>query len=161
MWVALFGKPLLVNTVSCRIYKYKLKTLRCKVKAIYRQQSASLGPQSGNVCFGLTSPLFQLFLEKYGHHTVYSGLKRKKTIQIVTCAKLKSLHLWWYGDVIVHMAWVTCICEGTINTERYRFWSKICCVPGDVFFRDVPVNFCKTVPSSIMHITCYRNTASW
>ena len=47
------------------------------------------------------------------------------------------------------------ICEGTINADR--FWSNICCHPSNVFFRDVPVYFSKTMPSHSLS----RVTTAW
>ncbi len=74
-----------------------------------------------------------------------SGLKRKRTIQIAFSAKFKSQHLWWYGGVSVPMAWVTCtsVKAPFMLKGTYRFWSKICCHPCDVFFRDIPASFSK------------------
>ena len=61
---------------------------------------------SGKVFCGLTSRHFKLFLENVD--VVSSGPKRKRTIRTVMDAKFKSQHLWWYGAVLVPVAWGTC-----------------------------------------------------
>ena len=83
--------------------------------------------QSGKVCCGLMSPHFKQFLEIMD--VVSSGPKGRRTIQIVISAKFKSLHLWWYGGVLVPMAWVTCISVKAplMLKGTHRFWSNICC----------------------------------
>ena len=112
--------------------------------------------QSGKACCGLTSPHFKLFLEI--KDDVSSVLKRKRTIQIVISAKSKSQHLWWYGGVLVAMAWATCtyVKAPLMLNGTYRCWSIICYHPGDDFFRDVPAYFSKTMPNRIQHVLQQR-----
>ena len=103
-------------------------------------------PNSGKMCCGLTSPHFKLFLEIMD--VMSSGPKRKRTIQTVISAKLKSQHLWRYGGVWMPMAsWVTCtsVKAPEMLKGTYRFLD-----PSNVFFRDVPVYFSKAMPSHIM-----------
>ena len=113
--------------------------------------------QSGKVCCGLTSPHFRLF--SLIMDVVSSGLKRKRTIQIVTSANFKSQHLWWYGDALVPMAsWVTftSVKASLMLKGTYRFWSNICCHPDNVFFREGLAYFSKTMPRHILDILWQR-----
>ena len=66
------------------------------------------------------------------------------------------------------MAWVKCtsgkaplMLNDTVHHFKvvklmYRCWSIICCHPGDVFFRDVPAYFSKTMPNHIQHVLQQR-----
>lgn len=71
-----------------------------------------------------------------------------KTIQCSDMSKFvstqfKSWHLWWYGDVFVHIAWVTCTYTG--------FWRNINCQVDNIFFKDSLAYF-KTMPDDILHV---------
>ena len=112
---------------------------------------------SGKVFCGLTSRHFKLFLENVD--VVSSGPKRKRTIRTVMDAKFKSQHLWWYGAVLVPVAWGTCtsVKAPLMLKGTYRFWSNTCCHPSNVFFMDAPAYFSKTMPN---HISA-RLTTAW
>lgn len=62
------------------------------------------------------------------------------------------LHLWWCGAVLVSMAWVThtSVKATLILIGAYRFWSNMCFHQGNVFIRDTPTYFIKTMPSHIL-----------
>lgn len=60
--------------------------------------------------------------------TVSFRPKRKRTIQIVTCAKFKCQHLCWYGVGMGNLD----ICDRTINVESCRFWNMVS-FPSHVF----------------------------
>ena len=159
----LFRKPLSVNTVRRYIRKCNLKLYYAKQKpssTTPRNAVDFSGPEliwdglmpSGKVFCGLTSRHFKLFLENVD--VVSSGPKRKRTIRTVMDAKFKSQHLWWYGAVLVPVAWGTCtsVKAPLMLKGTYRFWSNTCCHPSNVFFMDAPAYFSKTMPNHILHV---------
>lgn len=80
--------------------------------------------------------------------------KRTNTIEIVTSAKLKSQPLWRCGGVlIVPMAWqiYTSVMAPLMIKGTSRFWSNTCGHLGNVFSRDVPAYFSKTMQSHILY----------
>lgn len=80
--------------------------------------------------------------------------KRSNNIEIVNSAKLKSQPLWRCGGVlIVPMAWqiYTSVMAPSMMKGMSRFWSNTCGHLGNVFFRDVPAYFSKTMQSHILY----------
>lgn len=79
------GKQLFITHMSLHL---QVKTLLCKA-VHYHQPENPIVP--GKISY-----------------VMFSRLKTIRPIQIVTRARLKDQHLWWYWIVIVAMAWVTC-----------------------------------------------------
>lgn len=67
-----------------------------------------------------------------------SGLKREKDRPDCIQRKDQSQHLWWYGDVLVTVAWIT----GT----SVMLGNSICCYPDDIVLRVsliIPAGLCQ------------------
>lgn len=139
----------------------QVKTLQCKAKAIYQQHPetplASLGPSSSEMDWHKVEKcavVWRVHISNCFWKLWTSCPPGQRGKGPSGSHKFKSQHLWWYGGELVPMEWVTCtsVKAPLMLKGTYRFWSNIRGHPSNIFFRDVPVYFSKTMPSHILHV---------
>ena len=102
---------------------------------------------------------FQIVLGNLGHRVLWTK-KEKDHPDCYQCKVQKPASVMVWGCVSGHGMGNLHICEGTINAERYiqvleqhmlPGWQHML-TSGDVFFRDVPAYFSKTMSNHILHM---------
>lgn len=107
------------------------------------------GPShSGNVYCGQTNQYFRSCLEgmetvcqEQGHPDCYrKQLQKPGSVMVWACVSV-------LGKGTLNF------CDGTINAEKstQRFWSNLCCLQDNIFFRDAHAYFNEIMENHILH----------